>query len=164
MIYLIITIFLDIISSVFISTTYQNINIFFPFILIGAFPLFYSVVKNKKVFFLVIIVLGVIHDTLFSDIFLINTYYFLLYSLFIYAFYSNHKPSVLNVLLISVIGTLTYDIFVFFILVLTNYSTFKIEDLYYKIKNTVLTNLIYITTSMVFLNSRKFGSEKRKKR
>ena len=104
MIYLIITIFLDIISSVFISTTYQNINIMFPLVIVGSIPVFHNLVKNRKLFFIQIIVLGFIYDTLFSDIFLVNTYYFILYSLYIYIYYENHKPSIINIFLISIIS------------------------------------------------------------
>lgn len=164
MIYIVITVLLDIFLSLFISTTYQNINMFFPFILIGAFPIFYNIIKNKKVFFLITILLGLIYDTLFSDVFLINTYYFILYSMFIYIFYNNHKASIINILLISILGTICYDIFIFFVLILIEYSTFNINDLYYKLKNSVLINLIYVVLSVFFFNSRIFGHKKRKKR
>lgn len=164
MIYLIITIFLDIISSIFISSAYQNINIMFPLVIVGAFPIFYNLIKSKKVFFISIIILGLIYDTLFSDVFLVNTYYFILYSLFIYIYYKNNKSSIINIFLISIMGTILYDVFIFFILILTRYSDFEITELYYKIKNTILFNLIYLIISIILLNSRILPIKKRKKK
>ena len=164
MIYIIITTLIDITSSVLISTTYQNINIMFPLIIVGSFPIFYNIIKKKKFFFITITILGIIYDTLFSDVFLINTYYFILYSLFIHAFYQKHNQSIINIVLISVIGTTIYDIFIFFTLILIHYSYFKITDLYYKIENTILFNLIYLVLSIIVLNSRIFAIKKRKKR
>ena len=164
MIYYIISIILDFLLSSFISTTYQNINIFFPVLLVSSLPTFYIILKNKKLFFIIVLITGIIYDTIFSDIFLINSYCFILYSLFINVYYQKHNPKVLNVLLISILGIIFYDAFIFFILILTNYSSFKINDLYYKITRSILINLIYVVISMILLKSRIFGYKKRKKR
>ena len=136
----------------------------FPLVIVGSIPIFYNLIKNKKIFFISIIVLGFIYDTLFSDILLVNTYYFILYSLFIYIYYENHKTSIINIFLISIIGTIFYDVFIFSVLILTKYSTFDITELYYKIENTIPFNLIYLTISIILLNSRIFPIKKRKKR
>lgn len=164
MIYYFITIFLDFLCSTFISSAYQNIGIFFPVFLIGSLPVVYSLLKNKKIFFVLVVVTGIIYDTLFSDIFLINSYFFILYGLFIYSYYKKHDPKILNILLISVLGIVFYDMFIFFMLMFINYSSFKINDLYYKIMRSILTNIIYLLLSIIMLNSRIFGYKKRRKR
>lgn len=164
MIYFFITFILDILFGLFISVSYQNISILFPCVLVGSFPTFHSLVKNKKLFFVIIVIVGLIYDTLFSDIFLVNTYYFLLYGLFIYVFYRNHEPKLLNLLIISILGVCLYDVFIFFILLLTGYSVFEFSYLCYKIKNTFLINFIYFCFSFILLKSRIFGYKKRKKK
>lgn len=164
MIYLGFTFFLDIFLSLFISVSYQNINLLFPCILVGCFPVYYFLVKNRKIFFILLIVTGIIYDTLFSDIFLINTYYYLFYGLFIYSFYENHNPSILNISIISVLGVCFYDVYIFFILIFIQYSVFNLSYLTYKIKNTFLINLVYLTVSILLLRSRIFGLKRRKKR
>ena len=133
MIYLFISIILDIITSNIITTTYQNINYFFPMILVSSIPITYSLIKNKKILLIILIILGLIYDLLYSDIFLINTYYFILYYLFLHVFYQNRKTNYFNIILISVLGFIIYDIYVFLILILLDYSYFEIEYLYYKI-------------------------------
>ncbi len=164
MIYFFITFILDILLGLFISVSYQNISILFPCVLVGSFPVFYNLVKNKKLFFIIVIVVGLIYDMLFSDIFLVNTYYFLLFGFFIYVFYENYGIKLLNLLIISVLGVCFYDVFIFFILLLTGYSIFEISYLGYKIKNTFLINFVYFTFSIILLKSRIFGYKKRKKR
>lgn len=164
MIYLIISFFLDILLSNSLASAYQNINYFFPEILICSLPIAYNLIKNKKIFFSLIIFLGIIYDLLYSDIALINLYYFLLYSLFLYIFYNQKKPSLINIIIISLIGTIFYDIYIFFILILIEYSKFKIDFLSCKITHSLLINILYILISVLLLKSRIFGLKKRRKK
>ena len=160
MIYIFITFILDILFSNIISLAYQNINYFFPLLLVSSIPIFYLLIKNNLKFFTIIIIIGLLYDLLYSDIFLINTYYFLLYSFFIYIFYLNKKITFLNIFLLSFLGIILYDTFIFFILIFLDYSTFKIQYLYYKELRSILVNIIYIIFSYLLLKSRIFGSKK----
>ena len=107
---------------------------------------------------------GIIYDTLFSDIFLINSYFFILYGLFINNYYKKYDPKVLNILILSILGIVFYDVFIFFILILIKYSNFEIDDFYYKIMRSILINIIYVLLSIIILKSRIFGHKKRSKR
>lgn len=165
MIYLIISFFLDIIFSLSFPLAYQNISYFFPIVLISSFTIGYSLIKNKKMFFCLVIVFGIIYDFLYSDIALLNLYYFSLYSLFIYIFYNNKNKSYFNIILISTLGIIFYDFYLFLILNLLNYSDLKIDYLYYKIVHSLFFNIIYILLSVLILKSRIFGyNNYRKKR
>lgn len=163
MIYFFITVCLDLFLSTFVSSTYQNISIYFPCVLIGIIPIIYHVFRSKRLFVIVMLILGTFYDLLFSDIFLVNTYYFLLCAVFSYFYFKGHKASFLNIFILSICFTCFYDIFVFFILILTNYSKFTIYELYYKIKNTILINFIYTALVLFLLKSRIFGYKKKKK-
>ena len=163
MLYIFISIFLDFLFSLFISSTYQNLNIFFPCIFVSCIPLVYNLLNNKKIFIVFMIFIGIVYDLLFSDIFLINTYYFLLFGLFIYVYYSKHKFNLFNIFFLSLFGVCLYDIFIFFILVLIDYRTFTIFDLIYKVKNSILLNSIYILLSIICLKSRIFRNKNSKR-
>ena len=156
MIYLLISIILDITASTLITSTYQNINYLFPQILVSSLTISYLLIKNKKLYFITITLLGLIYDILYSDIFLINTYFFLLQGLFLQAFYKNKEQTPLNVSLISILTFIFYDIYIFFTLILLKEETFKITELYYKISHSLILNIIYITLSLVILKSRIF--------
>ena len=165
MIYLIISFFLDIIFSLSFPLAYQNISYFFPIVLISSFTIGYSLIKNKKMFFFLVIIFGIIYDFLYSDIALLNLYYFSLYSLFIYIFYNNKNKGYFNIVLISTLGIIFYDFYLFLILNLLNYSDLKIDYLYYKIVHSLFFNIIYILLSVLILKSRIFGyNNYRKKR
>jgi len=164
MIYLFVSLFLDVFLSLFISSSYQNINIFFPCILIGSIPVFYIILKNKKVFLIIVLILGIVYDLLFSDVFLVNIYYFLLYGLFILLFFNGNSVSFFKLVILSILGTCFYDIFIFFILILNDYAMFNINELCYKLKNTFLVNFVYVNISIIVLKSRIFSLKKSKKR
>lgn len=157
MIYLFISVIIDMFLSIFISSGYQNISIFFPLVLVSSLPIAYFLIKNKKFFFAVIIIIGIIYDFLYSDIILINLYYFLLYSFFIHIFYINRKETVLNLIIISVLGFIFYDLFIFVTLILLDYSNFIITDFYYKMSRSLLVNISYVLISIMILKSRIFG-------
>lgn len=162
MIYLIITIILDLQLSAIINTAYQNLNYIFPNLLIISLPQAYNLVKNKKIIIISTVLIGIFYDTLYSDIFLLNTYFLTMYILLIYIFYDNKKATYLNVIALSFLGIIFYDSYIFFVLIFLNYATFKIDDLYYKIKHTILLNSIYLLLSILILKSRIFKIKKRK--
>lgn len=164
MIYLFVSFLLDILISNMSITTFGNLNYIFPNILVASFPISFILIKNKKLYFFFVVLIGLIYDTLYSDIFFINTYYFILYSLFLYVFYKNRKVTVLNIILTSVFCFILYDLFIFFLLVLLKISNFKINDLYYKIIHSFIINYTYILVSILILKSRIFSYKKSKRR
>ena len=52
----------------------------------------------------------------------------------------------------------------FFILVLTKYSVFDINELYYKVSRSLFISFVYVVLSIIALKSRIFGHRKRRKR
>lgn len=161
MIYLIISLFLDLNLSNIIDTSYQNINYIFPCLLISSLTISYLLTKNKKIVIISSLIIGLLYDLLYSDIFLINTSFITLYLLFINMFYKQNKPTYLNVILLSTLSVIIYDIYIFLILILLKYSNFKFIFLTYKLKNTIFLNFIYILLSIFILKSRIFSIKKR---
>ena len=154
MIYTLISFFLDTLLSLSIDSAYQNINIFFPLIFVSSIPISYTLINNKKLFFITYIIFGILLDLLYSDIIFINLYYFILTGLFCYIFYSNHKITYLNITLISILSFILYDVYIFLILILIGYSNFNISSLFYKISHSLILNISYIIISILILKSR----------
>lgn len=163
MIYFFISFFLDLIFGNVINTSYQNLNLLFPMLFISSIPISYLSFQNKKIFLILLIVLGLISDLLFSMIFLINTFFFILYYLFLKLIFDRKNSSLINILIISILGIIVYDFYLFLILNLLNYSNFVIEDFYYKVLNSILINSLYIIISLFILKGRILGSKRKKK-
>ena len=162
MIYLIISVILDLLLSNIVSTSYQNLDILFPMIFISSIPISYLLTKNKRLFLILLIIISLIYDLLFSSIFFINAIYIILYYLIINFFYKRNNSTFINIFIISILGILIYDFYLFLVLNLISYSNFSINDYYYKVGNSFLFNSFYITFSIIILKSRIFGSRKKK--
>lgn len=159
MIYFLISLFLDMLLSNILPNTYQNLTYFFPLILLTALPISYLLIRNNKIFFPLVILTGLLYDVLYSDIFLINTYYFILVMLFLYVFNKNKTPSIFNIIFITLSIIIFYDIYLFFTLILLKYAVFEIEYLLYKIIRTIPLNLLYLIFSLLVLKSRIFSAK-----
>ncbi len=162
MIYFIVSIILDNICSSVITTTYQNINYFFSMIFISSIPISYLVIKNKKLVFISFLIIGIIYDLLYSNILFINVYYLILYYLFLKTFYDNNKATILNIIIISLLGIIIYDGYIFFVLVIFNKENLLFTDLLYKESRSIFLNLLYILISLLLLKSRIFVNKKYK--
>lgn len=162
MIYLLITFILDNVFSNIIGNTFQNISYFFPLIFVCSIPICFSLIKSKKIFLLFLIFFGIIYDTLYSDIFLVNTFYFILYYLFLYIFYCNKSVTFFNLFLICIFGFLFYDVFVFLLIIFLNYDDFTFYYLCYKISHSLVLNVFYVFFSIFIFKSRIFGFKKYK--
>lgn len=160
MIYLIISTIIDLLLSTNITNTYQNLNYFFPLILITSLPISYLLTKNKIIFFIAIIIIGIIYDLLYSDIHLINLYFLILLTLLTKIFYQNKKPTTLNITILTLIGVITYDLYLSLILILTKTQNITINDIIYKETHSLIPNIIYLILSLIILKSRIFGSKK----
>lgn len=160
MIYLIISTIIDLLLSTNITNTYQNLNYFFPLILITSLPISYLLTKNKIIFFIAIIIIGIIYDLLYSDILLINLYFLILLTLLTKIFYQNKKPTTLNITILTLIGVITYDLYLSLILILTKTQNITINDIIYKETHSLILNIIYLILSLIILKSRIFGSKK----
>ena len=160
MIYLIISTIIDILLSTNITNTYKDINYFFPLILITSIPISYILTKNKTIFLILIILIGIIYDLLYSDIILINVYFLVLQTLLINQYYKKNKPNIINIITLSTLGLITYDLYISLILILTKYQTITIKDIIYKETHSIIINIIYLTISLIVLKSRILRNKK----
>ena len=161
MIILLISFFLDLILGEICFSFFGHLNLLFICFFISSIPVCYLLSINKKVFLIILIILGLLYDLLFSSIFFINTIFVVLYFLFLSIFYKIKNDTVLNIFLISIIGIICYDFYLFLVLNLLNYS-FVINDFYYKIYNSLIMNSLYIILLVSFYKSRIFGFKKSK--
>ena len=162
MICLLISFILDILFGYFTPDGYFHLNLFFPLIFISSIPVSYIIEKNKRLFLIFLIVLGILYDLLFSSIFFINTFFVILYYLIIRFIYNEIKVSILNLLIISVLGFVSYDFYIFISVNLLDYATFLNYDLYYKLYNSFLINFLYIVFIIIINRSRIFGYKNKK--
>ena len=140
MIITIISLILEGIVSIYTSNT-----LFIPLLTLTSFLFLYKKYEKKEdIYFTFIGIIGIIYDALYTNIFLLNTFIFLLVGLFIKVLniYLSHKLTSNIVKLICVI--IFYRLVTYMILVLLNYLDFNFLIMLKSIYSSILLNIIYL--------------------
>ena len=148
--YIIITFFLDNLLNNILPYTYNNLSMFTPMLVVVSLVMNYFLIKNKIIYLIVATILGFVTDLLYNSIFL-NFYLYLFLALIITFFYHQRKTTIINFLLLTIVIIIIYDSFTSFYLVALKYSNLTINDLIYKINNSLITNVSYILLSFIIL-------------
>lgn len=157
LIILIITCILNTILTNLLPFTYQNLSLFTPMFLIALIPIINYFIKDKKQYFIIISILAIIHDLLYSEVFLLTFILIIIIAIFNYLYFSKFKFNFINLLLMLACSLIFYDTSLFLILsVVLNYN-YVIWDLIYKITHSFLSNtlLVIFIYEIIFLKGRK---------
>lgn len=150
-IFLIITCIINVILLNNLPFTYQNLSFFTPMFLITIIPIINYYLKNKKVYFLIISFLALIHDLLASEIFLLTFVTILIIAFINYLYYTKKTFNLKNLIFTTIISLIIYDCLIFFTLnIMCNY-TYQINDLLYKISHSLIINIFLITILYVLV-------------
>ena len=162
MLYLIIliTISLDFLITYFIPSYFNNLNLFYPMLTLTLIVFLYQKVENKK-YFQTVFITGLIYDFLFSYILLFNSLVFLMFAKIIKKVDKYIRCNFLVSLILLVICIFLYDLILFLLVRVSNYSIVTFNDLIYKFQNSLILNIsFYILLNIIFKN-KEFKSSKR---
>lgn len=148
--YTIITLFLDNLLNNFLPYTYHYLSLFTPMLVLISLVINYFLIKNKFIYLVLATILGFVTDLLYNSVFL-NLYLYLFLALIITSFYYKRSLTIINLLLLTIVVIISYDSLIFFSLVALKYSNLTINDLIYKINNSLITNISYILVSFLIL-------------
>lgn len=140
---LIISLILDIILLNILPFTYNDINYLFPMFFIISLFLIYPLFNTDKNYFLTIFISSIIYGGLFYNNILLGISSIMLLGLFtkLYNKYLNlNNISMLIGIILVIILNNTY---IYLVLSFSLISVFSFNILFYKIKRSILLNLIY---------------------
>ena len=135
----ILALLLDGIFSYIYPSYFNNINYFYPMFTVSIIPFLST--KNNKTTYLYIIVLGLVYNLLYSNIFLFHPIIFLLLSKIDNILIKYIKESIYLYIILVLINIVIYDSIYFLLIILTSYQEITIFDLIYKIKYSLLNIL-----------------------
>ena len=136
----VIMILLDGLILYFIPTYFNNLNYFYPMLLITLIPFLYH--DNLKDYYKLIFILGIIYDLLYTNIFLYNAILFLIIGKMNIKILNNYKDNIIIYLILIIINIMFYDTIGFILVYLTNYQLVTIDDLLYKIIHSLILNIM----------------------
>ena len=137
----ILLVILDGIIVYYIPSYFNNISYLYPMLTISFIPF---LIRKKKHNIYLIIIIGLLYDLLYSNIFLYNVFIFCLLAYINNLISHYFKDSLLLFVSLGVINIVIYDTITFILVMITSYQTITLNDLLYKIENSILLNFMSI--------------------
>lgn len=128
-----------------IISVYTNNTILIPLFTLTSLVYIYKYYEKKEnIYFLIALITGILYDSLYTDIILLNSLVFLFLAVIvkILNIYLSHKLNSTIVKLLVII--ILYRIITYLILVLFNYIDFNFIYLFKSIYSSILINIIYL--------------------
>lgn len=138
----IIIIILDGIITYFIPSYFNKLNLFYPMLTVTLIPFLFTI--NLKNYYHFVFLMGIIYDLLYSNIFLYNALLFLLLSKIDSKMIKYFKNNLFFYLTVAIINIFLYDVISFLLIIITNYQIVTIHDLLYKLKSSIILNLLSV--------------------
>ena len=119
---------------------FSHLTLFYPMLTLSLIPFLYQ--YNVKDYYKISFILGLIYDLLYSHLFLFHAFLFLLCSKIDSKILKNFKENIILLIALVVINIILYDTILFLLIKFTNYNVVNINDLLYKVKNSMLLNIM----------------------
>ena len=146
-IYLIISLLLEVIMSNFFQTTLNSISIFTTIYTIIALVIIYPYFSNERKYFILVVASGLLFDILYTSSFIFNLVLFLIVGIVIKTLYSILSENIFITNIISIIAISTYHIAAFIILSILSSINYNLLLLINIIIKSILMTIIYTTIS-----------------
>lgn len=140
---ILILIILDGLIIYYIPSYFNNINFLYPMLTLSLISVLANNLSLKK-YYQTVFIMGIIYDILYSNIFLYNAFLFLLISKINTKIYKILKHNLFLVILITILNIIIYDTITFLLIKFSNYQSVDFIDLIYKIKNSLLLNILIV--------------------
>ncbi len=148
-----ILVFLDGIIIYYMPSYFNKINNFYPMLTISFIP--FLIKKKSKSNLLYISLVGIVYDILYSNIFLYNTILFIILTFLNRIIMNCFKDNLLLYIFLGLINIVLYDTLSFVLVIVTSYQEVYFSDLLYKIKNSLLLNIMSIFIGYLLCKNKK---------
>lgn len=144
LIIVVISILLDGILSNFLPYLYTNLSIFTPLLTLVSIFMIYPFFKKKEInYFIIIFIIGIIYDLLYTNLLFFNGVIFVILGLLIKYIYKTYEITPLRLILYLIILISSYESLTGIILLIYNVVPVTFYKVFYKIINSLFLNIIY---------------------
>ena len=156
---LLISLLIQGILSNYLGYTYDNLSIFSTLYVLIALLILNPYFENKKKYFALLIIFGLIIDITYTDTFLFNTCLFIMcyYISKCFHFFFPYNPITISVS--NILSIFAYHIISFIILTVLKYDAYSVSNLSKILESSILMTIIYsnILYFLIDLIIKKFG-------
>lgn len=146
-IFLIISLILEVVMSNFFVSTLTDVSLFSTIYSVVALVILYPHFNNDKKFYLLAILCGVFFDILYTSTFAFNVILFIVVAFTIIMLYNAFPPNVFMTNLISFISIIIYHLFSFIVLNLFSSMSYNFFVFFNIILGSIFMTIIYTTIS-----------------
>ena len=144
LIIIIVSILLDGILTNYLPYLYTNLSIFTPLLtLVSIFIIYPFFRKKEKTYFILIFIIGIIYDLLYTKLLFFNGVLFIVIGLLIKYIYKTYEMTPVRIILYIAIIITSYESLTGIILLIYNVVPVTLYKIFYKIINSLLLNIIY---------------------
>lgn len=151
-IYLIISLILEVVMSNFFSSTLTNVSLFTTIYTIIGLVILYPHFNNDKKFYLLVTIYGILFDILYTSTFMFSLIIFLIVGISIKILYNVFPENIFMTNLISFISILLYHLLCFILLNLFSGISYDFIILVNIILGSIIMTIIYTTISYYVVN------------
>lgn len=139
-----ISILLDGLLTNYLPHMFNSLSYFTPLLtLISIFTVYSFYKKNKRSYFLLCLITGIIYDWLYTPFLIFNSILFLLIGAISKYIIENYEISLVKLILYNTLLIIVYEAIQFLMVIIFNLSEVNIYNLLYKISHSLLLNIIY---------------------
>lgn len=151
-IYLIVSFLLDGIVSNYLPFELSNPSYFKTIYTIISLTIMYNYFSNKKKYLIILIILGILFDVVYTSTLLVNTVIFItIYILFTKIDYLM-TTNIITINIKSIICIFIYHILTYIILLLSHFNNYNLKLLLIIMLRSIIMTIIYTTISYLIIN------------
>lgn len=150
---LLISIILDGVLTNFLPYLVNDLSIFTPLLTVVSIFILYPLNRKKEnKFFIIIFIVGIIYDLLYTNLLFLNGLLFVLIALISKVIYKNFEISYLKIIIYTIIIIVIYESVYAGILFIYRVVPVTLIKLLYKISHTLILNIIYTELLYLIIN------------
>lgn len=150
---LIVSILLDGVLTNFLPYLVNDLSIFTPLLTVVSIFIIYPLNRKKETkFFILIFIVGIIYDLLYTNLLFLNGLLFVLIALLSKVIYKNFETSYFKLIIYTILIIIVYESVYAGILFIYRVVPITFYKLIYKISHTLILNIIYTEILYLIIN------------
>lgn len=139
-----ISLILDGLLSNYLPFTIGNLSFFTPLLTMTSILFIYPLLnKNKKNYFILIVIFGIIYDLSYTNLLFYNSILFLLVAFFTIKIYELLPVNFLSIIIYLILLIIIYETLNILFIIIFQVRNVAFKDCYYKVSHSILLNILY---------------------
>lgn len=146
-VYIILSFLLDGLISNYLNFTISSISYFTTIYTIISFAVSYNYFSNKKKYLLVLLIMGLLFDIVYTNTFPLNVIVFILIGMLVGYLDESLPSNILTINIKSYLSIILYHILSYLILLISHYNSYDLYLLKEILLRSIIMTIIYTTLS-----------------